>query len=420
MTTQKDHWTEGSLNHSSHGGDEDFATLFAAQGMPQKMNLNIGDKVEARIVHMGAENAFCAVNAALEAVIAKTELVDERGRLAFGVGDTIEGFVVSLQDGVTLSRKISRDHVDVETLMHAANTALPVEGNVTGVNKGGLEVAIGGVRAFCPMGQVDVNFVEDPNVFVGKTLQFVVRQVAERGRNVVLSRKALLEMRQKEKMTELLSRLNIGDRVEGTVTRTAAFGAFVDIGGVEGLIPMSELSHAHVSKTEEVLSVGEKVTVEIRSIEQDPKRHDQRRIGLSLRATQPLPLLVHATELSVGSVHTGKVTRLEKFGAFVELFPGVLGLVHVSEITTRRLRHPGDELKVDQTVTVAVLSLDLEEQRLSLTIKGVNPPSAEDTKTAKPHEEDDSEAYLKSQNTSQSFGTLADLFKVGGDKKKKR
>ncbi len=349
---------------------EDFAAMFAAQGAPKSLRLHVGDKVTAKVIHVGAEDVFCELSPTQEGSIPRLELTDKEGQLSVKRGDTFEAFVVGTTDGVVLSKKLGRDIIDLDTLMEAAHTQLPVEGLVTGLNKGGLEVALGGgARGFCPLGQVDLGFIPDAQVFVGKTLQFLVKQVGERGRNVLLSRRALLEIEQQAKAKTLRQTLAVGQRLQGKVTRIAEFGAFVDIGGMDGLIPISELSHARVAKVEDVLAVGDEVAVDVLRIEDDPKRPGQMRIALSLKAAQPDPVVAHGGELSEGAQLAGRVTKLEKYGAFVELFPGVEGLVHVSELSNKRVRHPSDVLKVGEAVTVRVLSFDPSQRRVSLSLK---------------------------------------------------
>jgi len=349
---------------------EDFAAMLAEHGTPRSLKLNIGDKVHAKIIHIGADDVFCELSPTQEGSIPRLELCDKEGELAVRVGDAVDAFVVANREGVVLSKKLGRDSVDLDGLMDAAHTQMPVEGLVTGVNKGGLDVAIGGVRGFCPLGQVDIGFVPDVQVLVGKTLQFLVKQVGDRGRNVVLSRRALLEIEQRGKASKLRETLAVGQRLTGKVTRVAEFGAFVDLGGIDGLIPISELAHARVANVEEVVKPGDEVTVDVLRIEDDPKRPGQMRIALSRKAALPDPFVAYGSELHEGAQLAGRVTKLEKFGAFVELFPGVEGLVHISEVSNKRVRHPSEVLEVGAAVSVRLLSFDPTTRRVSLSLKG--------------------------------------------------
>ncbi len=360
---------------------EDFGALLEQFSTAKSLRLNVGDKVRGKIFQIAKDTAFVELSPSQEASIPREDLCNKEGELTAKVGDTLEAYVVNLRDGIELRRHIGKGQVDIEMLEEARASGMPIDGTVTGVNKGGLEVLIGGARGFCPIGQADITFVPDPSVFVGKTFQFVIKEVREHGRNVVLSRRALLEVEQHERAKKLMDTLAPGARVEGKVTRLAEFGVFVDIGGIEGLVPMSELSFARVEKSSDVATVGDTVTVEVRRIEEDPKRPGKQRISLSLKATMPDPFVAHADDLREGNTLTGTVAKLEKFGAFVELLPGIQGLVHISEVADRRIRHPSDVLKVGESVTVKVLSFNPAERRVSLSIKatGAQPPAPGDT-----------------------------------------
>ena len=351
------------------GGSEDFARMLAEQSGEHSLPLRIGEKVRAKVIHVGQDNVFCALSPTQEGSIAKAELSDAEGKLTVSVGDSLDLFVIANHNGFELSKKLGRGVADIDTLLEARRSSLPVEGMVTGVNKGGLEVTIAGVRGFCPVSQIDVDFVESPAAFVGKTLQFAVKEVKDGGRNVVLSRRALLEAERAERGQKLLATLAVGQRLTAKITRVLDFGAFADLGGIEGLIPISELSFSRVEKPTDVIKAGDEVTVEVLRIEPDAKRPEKPRIALSLKATLPDPFEANLGALAEGAQLTGKVVKCEKFGAFVELFPGVQGLVHVSELSNKRVRHPSDVVAVGQEVNVRVLGVDRAERRISLSLK---------------------------------------------------
>jgi small subunit ribosomal protein S1 len=252
---------------------------------------------------------------------------------------------------------------------------VPIEGTVSGVNKGGLEVTIGGARGFCPMGQADIEFVEDPQEFVGKTFEFIIKDVKENGRNVVVSRRALLEARRREQAKELLRDLEVGQRRKVRVSRVLSFGAFVDLGGIDGLIPISQLGYGNVESVEDVLTQGDEIEVEVMRIEEDPEHPGKPRIALSLKATLPDPFVARADDFREGTTLEGKVVRIQPFGAFVELFPGVQGLLHISEMAERRIRHPSDVVAEGQAVTVRVLGIDPAKQRISLSLRESEVPA---------------------------------------------
>lgn len=348
----------------------DFAAMLEEYGSAQSIRLSIGDKVTAKAIHIGDSSVFFELSASQEAFIAKESLLDEDGNLAVAIGDTIEAFIVSFTGGIELSQRLGRDQMDVAMLEAAQQSQMPIEGLVTGTNKGGLEISVGRARGFCPISQADIEFVEDPQAFVGQTLQFIVREVKEGGRNILLSRRALLERERRVLAEKTLAELEVGQRLQGTVTRVVDFGAFVDLGGIDGLIPMGELSHTRVERAEDVLRKGDSVTVEVQRIEADPKRPGQMRIGLSLKATLPDPFDAHATELTEGGSVSGTVGGLESYGAFVDLFGGdIRGLIHVSELADRRIGHPKEIVNIGDEVTVRILGVDRDQRRVSLSLK---------------------------------------------------
>ena len=349
----------------------DFAALLAEAGGVQRRSVKIGDKLKVTVVHIGSDSVFFEISQTQQGHAARGDFMnDKTGELTVKVGDTVDAFVVALKDGVVLSPHLGKDQIDVGMLEAARHSGIPVNGTITGVNKGGFEVSLGGSsRGFCPTGQIDINFVEDPATMIGKTVAFLVREVKEGGKNVMLSRRTLLERERAEKAKKLRETLGVGVVLEGVITRIQPFGAFVDIGGIDGLIPVSELSFGRIGSPDEVVKVGEQVTVEVIRIEQDPKRPGQERIGLSLKSQLQDPIVAHAEELTLGAQLVGRITRLESYGAFVELFPGIEGLVHVSEITDRRIRHPEDVLQAGEHVQVRIKEVDLDRRRVSLTMR---------------------------------------------------
>lgn len=362
-----------SLNTFDMSGD--FAAMLEAAGPVQMNHLRLGDEVQAKIIRIAGENTFLEVGVGQEAWMHSSELQDNDGNFTQEVGNTVRCFLVGNKDGMQLSRKLGRHGVDVGMLEEAARNQIPVEGKVTGVNKGGLEVEIGGGRGFCPIGQADINYIEDSKTFIGQTLFFLVKEVKENGKNVLLSRRALLEKERAEAKAETMKTLEVGAVVEGTVSRIAEFGVFVDLGGVDGMIPISELSWGHVKDAHEVVQDGQKVRVEILRIEPDAKRsgrtgQDEWRIGLSKKAVDQDPWDEHKGQLQVGASLEGKVTRLKDFGAFVELFVGVEGLVHISEISHERIQHPSEVISEDEAVTVTILDVNFDDKRVSLSLRG--------------------------------------------------
>ncbi len=257
----------------------------------------------------------------------------------------------------------------MEAIHTAHDTGVPIEGRVADTNKGGYEVVIGGVRAFCPISQIELGYTEEPQIHVGATYRFRVEKVAEGGRNVVVSRSALLEEERAAKRQETLESLQEGKVVTGQVTRVVDFGAFIDIGGVEGLCHVSELAHGFFDKPSEVVSPGDKVEVKILNI--DEKGGDLR-IGLSIKETQGDPWDEVNKKFSVGQQVEGEVVRLAPFGAFVEIAQGIDGLVHVSEMSWKEhVKHPRDLVSPGDKIRVEIQDIDQVRQRISLSMKAV-------------------------------------------------
>lgn len=354
---------------------ESFAEMFEAQskegGVPGRRSVRVGEKVTGTIFQLGADTAFVSLEGVKsEAMIELRELKDDEGVLRFGVNDTIEAHVIEVgARGVLLSRAITKGNASMAMLGEARASGMPVEGLVLSVNKGGVEVAIGDVRAFCPISQLDVRYVEKPDAFVGEKLQFRVMEV--RDRNVVLSRRALLEEEQRKQAAQVRAQLSVGKVVKGKVVSVRDFGVFVDLGGVEGLIPVSELAHQRVGHPSEVVKVGDEVEAEVLRLEppqpnSPDKAKQKERITLSLRARQEDPWKAAAAQLKEGDRLQGKVVRLQPFGAFVELRPGVDGLVHISALSERRIAHPRDVVQVGEQIWVAIEKLDPAEKRIAL------------------------------------------------------
>jgi len=344
----------------------------------------VGEKVKGKIFQLGAETAFLTIGKH-EAMLELDELKDEEGILRLGVGEEVEAYVVETgAKGIVLSRKLSRDAASLTMLAEARHSGLPVEGVVTKVNKGGLEVSVGEARAFCPSSQVDVRQVKLEE-FVGQRLTFRVTEVKER--NVVLSRRALLEEEHKAKAVELKKTLEVGKVLKGRVVNVQAFGAFIDLGGLEGLIPVSEMSHVRIGHPSELLKVGDEVEVEIIRLEEaEPhspdKAHRKDRITLSMRKLMKDPFSEAIETIKDGDVLKGKVVRLQPFGAFVELMAGVDGLIHISAMSTRRIAHPRDVLKVGDEVEVKVEKIDPMEKRIGLRLVKDGAPVGEGVSTS--------------------------------------
>src|SRR5687768_12600321 len=389
---------------------QDFASLFAAYEKEQaaaqekrgpertRRGPAPGDKVAGTIVGFGEESAFVDLGGKSEGVVPLHELTDRDGARTYNVGDAVEGLVVSVgDDGVVLRMRggaAGPGPAAAAELAAAHAAGLPVEGTVQAVVKGGVEVTVAGLRAFCPISQLDDRFVQDAAAFVGQRLTFRISRFEDgrgRGPNVVLSRRALLEEESRARAAEALARLAPGQVLRGTVTSLASYGAF------EGLLHVSELGHGRVAHAKEVLAEGQEVEVQVMKIEPAREGKDPR-ISLSRRPLLADPWKETAARLKPGSRHRGRVVRLQDFGAFVELAPGVDGLLHLSELSAgRAIRHPREAVRVGDSIDVAVISVEEERRRISLTLAASAPEATAADAPAEPP----------------GFGAMGDFFDRG-------
>jgi len=345
--------------------DENFAEMFAAsEGAATPRRFEVGQRVSGRIIQIGQETAFLDLGGKGEGMIALSELKDSQGDLMVSVGEILEGYVLALTGGIVVTKQLSKG-AQREFLVEARQNGIPVEGLVSGHNKGGLEVDLGGIRGFCPTSQIDVHFVENPAELVGQRLSFRVTEVKDR--DIVLSRRAVLEAEAAKKAQELRERLHVGAQLDGKVTSARDFGAFGDLGGLEGLIHVSELGYGRVAHPKEVLEVGQLVRVEVMRIDAAKEGEKHERIALSMKALQQDPWQQAASTLHEGDRVKGKVVRLQPFGAFVELMPGVDGLVHISALgAPKRIAHPKEVVSEGDEVLCVVEGIDPEQKRISL------------------------------------------------------
>ncbi len=386
--------------------DDDFAAMFAQteQGRTKAASAvkrpKPGDMVTGVVTSVGKDAVFVDLGGKSEGVLDRDQVVADDGTVRLKPGDKIEARVAGERGGSLVLRvRMARGGEAKAELVQAHELGIPVEGKVTGVIKGGLDVDVAGVRGFCPASQVDARFVADQSIFVGQRLQFRVTQY-ERG-NLVLSRRALLEEENARRAAELKGKLEVGVVIRGKVTGFKPFGAFVDLGGIEGMLHVSELGHSRVDKPEDVLQLGQELDVQVKSIEEaaDGKRP---RIALSIKSLMDDPWGQAVKSLVAGATVKGTVTRLQPFGAFIEVLPTIEGLVHISELGAgRRVNHPKEVVAVGQQVEVIILSIDPDKRRLSLSMAAA----------AKQAEANDlAEARASVSPAPAKLGTLADLF----------
>lgn len=347
--------------------EEDFGALFEQDNVKPRKRVNIGDKVSGTVMFLGASSATVDLGDGLDALLDLAGLLDKDGKPTIKPGDRVDAIVVRFRDRVVeLAKTITKGHANLQALNEAAISGVPVEGVVTGVNKGGYLVDVSGMSGFCPLGQIDTRRVEDPTTLVGQKLQFRVMEV--RGdRDLLVSRRALLEEGQAQKAAETRGKIVIGAKLSGTVTRVLDFGAFVDLGGLEGMVPASELAWGR-KRPQDVVNVGQTVDVEVTRIEPslDHKGRPVEKIGLSMRALARDPFEQALPGLQSGVLLRGIVTRVEAFGAFVELVPAVEGLIHVSAFG-RRVTRAADVVQPGQDIAVQVEMADGLSRRIALS-----------------------------------------------------
>lgn len=345
-------------------GEESFAALLEESLKQKRRHVEPGEKVTGKVVQVGQEHVLLDLGGGLDGIIAVAELAAPGETPTVKPGDRIEGYVVRVEDRIAeVAKSLGKGAAARYALEEAAQSGVPVEGHVEAVNKGGYVVTVAGTRCFCPLGQMDIHRIEDPTTMIGQRLLFRVAEYRG-GRDVVLSRRALLEEEQRRKAEETRKRLEPGARFHGVVTSVREFGAFVDIGGIEGLVHASEMGWGR-TRPDEVVRVGQEVDVEVLRIEPG-KDGKGERLSLSMRALAQDPFELAAADLPEGTIARGTVTRLQPFGAFVELIPGVEGLIHVSAFG-RRIGYPSEVVAVGQEIAVRIEAVDPAQRRISLS-----------------------------------------------------
>jgi small subunit ribosomal protein S1 len=344
-----------------------FAELFEAIPKTKDRRFTSGETVSGKVVKISKDTIFIDLGSKSEGIAGKEEFLDKEGNLTIKEGDWVEMRVSSTREGIHLSKGIKVQGAEaLDILRDAQRDQMPVDGRVAAVNKGGFEIDISGLRAFCPISQIDIKYCEKPDEHIGAKYQFRIMEIQERGRNIVVSRRVLLEEEQEKKAKETLAMLKPDMECEGKVTKLTEFGAFVDLGGVEGMVHVSGISHARINRPSDVLSPGQTVKVKVLKMEQD--KNGRPRIALSMKVLEP-DQWEKGFAFQEGEIIKGKVSRLTDFGAFVEVAPGVDGLVHISEISYERVSHPNALLHEGEMVDVLVTGIDPETRRVALSIK---------------------------------------------------
>lgn len=347
--------------------ENSFEELLKASFVTPSRKIRPGERVSGVVAKIGKDTIFVDLGGKSEGIADIAEFLDGKGNLTIKPGDRVEMRVASIKEGIHLTRGMNIQGADtLDILREAKENFIPVEGKISGVVKGGFEIDLAGVRAFCPLSQIDMIFTEKPETHIGARYPFRIMEIKERGKNIIVSRRVILEEEQEKLSKETLERLEPDLECEGKVTKLTNFGAFVDLGGVEGMVHISEISHARINHPSEILQAGQQVRVKVMKVE--PNKEGKPKISLSIKALEP-DSWEKGLGFEEGEIIRGKVSRITDFGAFVEVAPGVDGLVHVSEMSYERVAHPGKLLKEGDLVDALILGIDPETKRISLSIK---------------------------------------------------
>ena len=364
--------------------NSDFAALFEASLSKGGDYIEQGARVQGTVFQVTPKNVFVSIaNSKLEGILDIKDVTNSKGEVTVKEGDTIEAFNMGAGDGyLKLQKRMNATDVD-SSVQDAFEAKIPIEGKVTGENKGGFTVEISNTQAFCPFSQMDVRgATKEHSEYIGQTYSFLVTEYAEDGGRCVLSRRRLLEEEAAKMRDYLKDMLQVGDIREGTVVNVMPFGAFVDLGGIQGLVPVSELSWTRGVQTEDIVKKGDAVTVKILALEWgDGEKKERVTLSIKQATKSPWEKIADGDETyAPGTRHHGKVVRIADFGAFVQLEPGVDGLAHISQLGQEaRVEKVEDVCKVGDEVDVTVLGVDLERHRISLCF---GEPKVKDEKPA--------------------------------------
>jgi len=384
--------------------EEDFAALFAASERVKRIEK--GQTIDGTIVKIGNEVALVDVGGKSEAVIDVAELKDDDGQLEVAAGDRISARVVSTSGGLTLSRRGLIGAATARQLEDAFHARLPVEGKVERAVKGGYEVRVSKQRAFCPVSQIDIARNTEPAQHEGRTYRFLIIEHKEGGKNLVVSRRAVLEEEQKASAAEVRKSIVEGAVVTGRVASVRDFGAFVELGGgVQGLLHVSEMGWSRVSDPSQVLKPGEEVTVKVLRVDADKQK-----ISLGLKQLLDDPWSKAGETYQAGQLRNGRVTRVAEFGIFVELEPGVQGLVPMSESGVSRDADVRKAFPVGRELEVVVLEVDQAARKIRLSVKAVE----------EQREAGEVREYAERADAapSESLGSLADRLRISRPRQK--
>jgi small subunit ribosomal protein S1 len=370
-----------------------FASYFEST-LSKMEKLKPGQQIETEIVSISNDCIFLQLSGKSEGVLDRAELTDADGKLTVKEGDTVKVFFRDAKNGeMHFTTRIAGESAGASALENAFKNGIPVDGLVEKEIKGGYEVKIGETRAFCPFSQMGARRTEDSAQYVGKRLTFKIQEFKDRGRSILVSNRAILEEERKEQLEELKKTLHEGMTVKGTIKSIQDFGAFVDLDGVQALLPVSEISRSRVEDIHAVLAVGQEIEADLIRVDWKTER-----LTLSMKSREADPWANVREKYLKDSKHTGTVVRIADFGAFVSLESGVDGLIHISEMRGEdKFGNPKVMVKAGDTVVVRVLDVDVSKRRISL-----KPASSTD-------EEEVSQKYFDGE--SDTYNPFAALLK---------
>ncbi|MDC7227610.1 MAG: 30S ribosomal protein S1 [Spirochaetales bacterium] len=382
-------------NNQNINEEENFAEMFE-NSLLEMESFKPGQQIETQIVSISGNTIFLQLSGKSEGILDREELTDKEGNCTVKEGETIKVFFLSAKNGEKhFTTKISGDKADNSALQNAYSNGIPVEGHVEKEIKGGFEIRVGGTRAFCPYSQMGKRRVEDASEYVGQNLTFKIIEYKENGRNILVSNRAIHEEERRKQLDGFKETLKEGEIIHGVVAALRNFGAFVDLGGIQALLPISEISRKRIDDIADVLTVGQEIDALIISLDWQTER-----ISLSLKALEADPWDGAAERYPVGSKQEGEVVRIADFGLFVSLEPGLDGLVHVSELKDDpRDSNPQRAYKRGQSIAVVIASVDEGARRISL-------------KTAAKAQDDEAQGqFMGSDVDSETYNPFASLLK---------
>jgi small subunit ribosomal protein S1 len=397
------------------GEEDDFETLLN-QNFTKLERFDPGEKVSAKVVKVADEWAFIDFGGKSEGYIPVSELTNEEGEFSVKEGDFVEAYFLSARDSEYLfTTRIGRGAAGHSHIQAAYDNGIPIEGRIQSETKGGYRIQIAGnIGAFCPYSLMGAGMDLQTAVEAGSSFAFKIIEMDEGGRNIVLSRKAVLEEERQNEITAFRETIEEGMRVHGTVCSIREFGAFIRVGPIEGLIPVSEIGRGRTERVDEALSVGQEVEVKVMRLDWDAGR-----FSFSIKETIPDPWEDIQQKYPVGSVHIGKVERLAGFGAFVNLEPGVDGLLHISRLGRgKRINHPREVISEGMEIEVRIEKVEPDQKRLGLAWATAEREALEIDRRSR--EEISQYSERSAADAKGALGTLGDIFSNSLNRPKNR